>query len=309
MSILIICPNRESKPWLDDLTKVDPSIEYQIWPNVTSKDKVTFALTWQHPEGVFNDYPNLKCICSMGAGVDNLLRDPYLPESVPIVRLVDPGLAQAMFEYVCSSALFYVQNTALYQEQQAKKIWLEQPTKSLSETTIGIMGLGKIGEHCATQLSQLGFKVRGWSRNLKKINGVTSFAGNDQLLEFAKGTNILVCLLPLTEELTGILNLRLFKSLAEDACLINVARGAHLNEDDLIEALETNVLSCAFLDVFIQEPLPLEHVFWNNKKIHMTPHSSSITNTQAVAPQIINNYRLMCNSKPLLNQVNVKQGY
>jgi glyoxylate/hydroxypyruvate reductase A len=309
VSIIIICPNNNPKPWITALTSIDPSVDIQIWPSDKPKSEVTFALCWQPPRGILNDYPNLQCICSMGAGVDHLFKDRQLPSNVPIVRLVDPAMNQSMFEYISSAALFYLRNTALYQTQQLNKLWLEHPSKSLSKTTIGVMGLGQIGKFCAIKLSELGFTVKGWSKTSKTIEGVKTYTGDDGLVDFTKDISILVCLLPLTNELKGILNLKLFHSLPKGCCLINVARGEHLVESDLLTALSSKHLDSAFLDVFIEEPLPQDHPFWSQSNIQITPHCSSSTEPLSVAEQIINNYRLMKKSKKLINLVDINKGY
>lgn len=309
MSIILICPTKNPEPWITALTSIDPSIDIQIWPSDKPKTDVTFALCWQQPEGILNDYPNLQCICSMGAGVDHLLKDRQLPTTVPIIRLVDPELNQSMFEYISSAAFFYLRNTALYQTQQLNRQWLQHPTKSLSKTTVGIMGLGQIGKFCALKLSELGFSVKGWSKSSKALKGVTTYSGDEQLFEFTDNISILVCLLPLTNELKGILNLKLFQSLPKGGCLINVARGEHLVESDLLNVLSNKHLDSAFLDVFIEEPLPEEHPFWDQSKIQITPHCSSITEPRSVAEQVINNYRLMETSQKLNNIVDINKGY
>ena len=309
MSIIIICPSKNPAPWVKALRLIDTSIEIQIWPSDKAKADVTFALCWQQPEGVLNDYPNLQCICSMGAGVDHLFSDAKLPTNIPIIRVTDAKLNQAMFEYITSAAFFYLRDTATYQKQQNNKQWLQHPTKTVSKTTIGIMGLGQIGQYCAIKLSELGFNVSGWSKTLKSIKGVKSFSGNEQLYEFTKDVSILVCLLPLTTELKGVLNRRLLHSLPKGSCLINVARGEHLVELDLLDSLNNNHLASAFLDVFIEEPLPNTHPFWQQSNIHITPHCSSITDPQSVSAQILDNYRLMKASKQLNNIVDINQGY
>ena len=309
MSIIIICPNNNPEPWLTALTSIGLNIDVQIWPSDKPKSDITFALCWQHPEGILNDYPNLQCICSMGAGVDHLFKDRQLPTNVPIVRLVDPAMNQSMFEYISSAAFFYLRNIDLYQTQQLKKQWLQHPSKSVSKTTIGIMGLGQIGNFCAIKLSKLGFAVKGWSKTSKTIDGVNTYSGNEQLTEFATDISILVCLLPLTKELKGVLNLKLFQSLTKGSCLINVARGEHLVESDLLTVLSSKHLDSAFLDVFIEEPLPQEHPFWSQSNIQITPHCSSVTEPQSVAEQIINNYQLVKASKKLINLVDINKGY
>ena len=174
---------------------------------------------------------------------------------------------------------------------------------------IGIMGLGQLGADAAQKLSALGFKVAGWSRRPKDIAGVNSFNGQAELVEFLSGSQILICLLPLTAETTGILNRRTFEHLPPGAYVINVARGQHLNEKDLMAALDSGQLSGACLDVFEVEPLPPDHPFWRHPQIKVTPHISSLTFSKAVAPQIIENYRRSQTGKPLLNAVDLERGY
>ena len=309
MSIAIICTNKEPSPWLAALREQDPTLDLQVWPDEVAKQEVTFALCWKHPPGALREYPNLRCICSMGAGVDHLLADPELPANIPVVRLVDPKLSQAMFEYVSTVTLMYYRGLDVYREQQAQKRWLQQPQKEMRDLTVGVMGLGELGGDTAQRLAGLGFNVIGWSRSPKQLESVESFAGEQQLPQFLQRTNVLVCLLPLTSDTRGILNSQLFNLLPDGACLINVARGPHLVGEDLLEALDKGKLRIAYLDVFEQEPLPQQHPFWVHPKIMVTPHCSSITDPKSVAPQIIENYRRTENGAPLLHQIDIELGY
>jgi len=266
-------------------------------------------LSWKHPEGVLNDYPNLRCICSMGAGIDHMLSDAYLPQHLPVIRQVDPMLAQSMFEYTLTAVMHYFREFDAYQNQQRQTQWQPQPPKSMGQTTIGIMGLGQLGQYSAEKFSNMGFKVAGWSRSKKTIEGVDTYAGEHQLEPFLAQTDILICLLPLTDQTRNILNTELFNALPQGACLVNVARGEHLVEQDLIDALNAGQLRGACLDVFQQEPLPKQHPFWQHPQVLLTPHCSSITDPRSVAPQIVENYRLMKSGGVLLNQVDIKRGY
>lgn len=309
MAISIICPNRDPEPWVTALQETDPSLDIQVWPNEQQKTDIEFALCWKYPEGVLRDYPNLRCICSMGAGIDHLLNDAFFPKHLPVLRLVDPLLAQSMFEYIFTAAMHYFREFDVYQDQQRQLHWQQQTPRPISKTTIGIMGLGKLGVYSADRFSKAGFNVIGWSRSQKSIIGVKSYAGEKQLDQFLSQVDILICLLPLTDQTNGILNLERFNKLPKGACLVNVARGEHLVEEDLIIALNKGQLRGACLDVFREEPLPREHPFWRHEKILVTPHCSSITDPKSVAPQIVKNYRLMQKGKPLLNQVDVLRGY
>ena len=174
---------------------------------------------------------------------------------------------------------------------------------------IGIMGMGQLGADAARKLVQLDFKVAGWSRTPKSIDGVESYAGNEALDDFLSRSDVLICLLPLTAVTRGILNRGLFQKLPAGAYLINVARGAHLIEEDLVTALDAGHLSGACLDVFQTEPLPPDHPFWSHPNIMITPHISSITDPLAVMPQILDNYRSMKTGKPLKHVIDVDRGY
>ncbi len=308
MTISIICTNKNPEPWYLALKEIDPSLDIQIWPDENNKSVIEFALCWKQPEGILQDYPNLKCICSMGAGIDHLLSDSFFPKNLPVIRLIDPSLAQSMFEYIYTAAMYYLREFDLYQRQKNQIIWEQHQPKAISQTTIGIMGLGKLGEYCARKLSQAGFNIVGWARTKKQIEDVKTYT-SEQLEIFVSQTDILICLLPLTPQTVGILNSELFNITPKNSYLINVARGEHLVESDLITALNTGQLKGACLDVFTTEPLPQDHPFWTNDKIVITPHCSSITDPVSVAPQIVQNYRLMQSCKPLMNEVDLQRGY
>lgn len=309
MTLSIISTNKDPEPWVAALKAQDPTLDIRIWPDDGPEAEVEFALCWNPPEGVFAAYPNLRCICSMGAGVDRLLSDPDFPRAVPVTRIVDPDLAQSMFEYVAAAALFYFRDFDVYQRQQAQSDWAPQSPRAIGATTIGLMGLGQLGAYAATRFASLGFHVTGWSRSPRSVGGVTTYAGPAQLDAFLSRTDILICLLPLTDETRGILNLANLRKLPAGACLVNVARGEHVVDDDLLAALDEGHLRGAYLDVFRDEPLPRTHPFWQHDRIRLTPHCSSLTNPVSVAPQIIENYRRMMSGRSLLNQVDPDRGY
>ncbi|RZM81981.1 2-hydroxyacid dehydrogenase [Leptolyngbya iicbica] len=310
MTLLIVSPNRpDLNRWQQALQAIAPDLEMAIWPQVPTPEDVTFALAWQQPAGIWPQLPNLRCVSSFGAGVDHLLQDPDLPIALPIVRLVDPLLAQSMFEYIAAGVMGVLRDFDVYEAQQVAGIWQPHALTLSQHCTIGIMGLGQLGTYTAQKLVDLGFNVVGWARSPKQIAGVTAYVGDAQLPEFLQQTQILVCLLPLTPQTRDILNLHLFAQLPRAAYLINVARGAHLVEADLVEAIHAGYLRGACLDVFRQEPLPPSHPFWAHPQIRVTPHCSSITNPESVAPQIVENYRRSQAGEPLLNQVSRSRGY
>ena len=310
MTLLIVSPHRpDLSRWQLALQTCAPDLDIAVWPQVTVPEDITFALAWQQPAGIWQQLPNLRCVSSFGAGVDHLVQDADLPTDTPIVRLVDPWLAQSMFEYIAAAVMGILRDFDVYETQQSGGLWQSHPPTLSQHCTVGIMGLGQLGTYTAQKLVKLGFNVVGWARSPKQIEGVTAYSGDSQLPQFLQQTQILVCLLPLTAQTSDILNLDLLAQLPRPAYLINVARGAHLVEADLVEAIRAGYLRGACLDVFRQEPLPPTHPFWAHPRIRVTPHCSSITNPESVAPQIVENYRRSQAGEPLLNQVSRSRGY
>ncbi|MEO0867844.1 MAG: glyoxylate/hydroxypyruvate reductase A [Cyanobacteria bacterium J06642_11] len=306
MTLTLICPTKDSTPWVTAITAIAPHIDLRVWPDDGSRNEITFALVWAQPPGVFAQYPNLQVIASMGAGVDNLLQDTSIPDHVPVVRMVDPRLVSQMGDYVLAATLNHVRQFSIYMQQRQ---WHTLPPRNVDDVTVGVMGLGQIGKSVATRLGVVGFPVVGWSRRAKSIAGMQVFSGHQQLSDFLAASNVLVCLLPLTPETKNILNDTTLSQLPQGAYVVNVARGNHLVEEDLLSLVDNNYLAGACLDVFRQEPLPETHPFWNHPKILVTPHIASLTDPGSVAPQIVENYRRMVTGEPLLNQVDRQQGY
>jgi len=281
--------------------------EVRIWPDCGNKDDIECVIVWKHDEGVLNEFPNLKLIASYGAGVENILSDPALPEGVPITRFIDNTLSGQMAEFVLAAILNHRLHLNFYREQQAASHW--QGKDFLDEKNVTILGLGELGSTTAKLLNQNGYQVSGWSRSEKKIDGVKSYFSNEQLEESIFNADFVVCLLPLTSETHHILNSDLFKVMKKGAFLINVGRGDHLNENDLMDALYEGHLSGALLDVFSTEPLPQDHPFWKHPKIYITPHISSPTDKAKVARQILDNYYRLQSGSTLINQVDRQRSY
>ncbi len=292
MSILLVAQRRDMTPVKEALLKADPNLDIEIWPNVSDPKRITFAIAWNHPKDVFKQYPNLRMISSLGAGVDHLINDDSIPESVTITRVVAPTLTSDMSDYVMTAVLNYLRSTHIFYRQQERNEWNMILAKDKKAHTIGIMGLGELGRRTATDLVKIGLNVTGWARTKKEIDGVKTFTG-DQLDQFLAATNIVVCLLPLTSKTEDILNLELFKKLKKPAHVISVGRGKHLVEEDLIYALDADIIDSATLDVFREEPLPESHPFWNRKKIVITPHIASVSDPDEVAELLIDNYKRM----------------
>jgi glyoxylate/hydroxypyruvate reductase A len=286
-----------------------PQLELRVWPNAGDLAEVDYVLAWNHPPGFLTQFPRLRTIFSMGAGVDRLLLDPKLPANVPLVRMADPGLAVFMKEYVLMRVLHYHRDMPTYEHQQREALWRQLPPLETRQRRVGIMGIGQIGGACARALAEHGFDVRGWARSARTIAGVSVFAGQDRLPEFLSGVQILVCMLPLTAATHGILNADLFAKVARGAWLINLARGAHLVEADLLRALDSGQLSGATLDVFASEPLPREHRFWRDPRITITPHASALTRPETAVPRLVENIMRDQAGQPLLDMVDRSAGY
>jgi glyoxylate/hydroxypyruvate reductase A len=308
MSLLLIAPNRDLSKLSEELLELDPNLNVEIWPKVENKERITFAVAWNHPKKVMANYPNLKAVSSLGAGVNHLLDDEDLNEEISLSRLITPSLKNEIAEYVLQAVLAYRHHTPRYTDQKKEAFWDKHTLIPKQDSVIGIMGLGEMGLSAAELLVSNGYKVNSWSRSKKEVDGVTSFT-TQELDEFLEQTNILICLLPLTSSTDGILNLELFKKLRKPSYLINVGRGQHLVEEDLIYGIDTGVLSGAWLDVFQEEPLPENHLFWNRPKIMITPHVAAVTDPNEAARQILENYKRSLSGMELLNAVEREKGY
>jgi len=295
--------------WHAQLARLTQELEIRLWPEVGDPAEIDYALVWRPEPGLLATLPNLKLILSLGAGVDHLLGDPQLPRHLPIVRLVDPHMTDAMSEYVVLQVLRLHRHDLDYRVQQEARVWRELDQKNAADRRIGILGLGELGRDTARKLKALGFDVAGWSRGERAVAGIECHAGAAGLPELLGRSEILVCLLPLTAETEGILSARTLSLLPRGAALVNAARGAHLVEEDLIAALASGHISAAVLDVFRDEPLPADHPFWHHPRVVVTPHVAAFTNPATAAPIILDNIRRFEEGRPLLNRVDPARGY
>ncbi|WP_119169372.1 2-hydroxyacid dehydrogenase [Algihabitans albus] len=269
--------------WIPALRTALPGMEVRKWPEVGDPAEIDYALVWQPPEGFLASLPHLKAILSIGAGIDHLTRDPKLPRHLPLVRMVEPGLTSGMTEFVVMQSLFHHRRLLDYLDQQDRKVWRELAPVAAWQRRVGVMGLGELGADAVDRLVRLRFDVAGWSRSRRALPGAACFAGQEELPAFLARSDILVCLLPLTEETDSILNAQLFAQLPKGACVINVGRGEHLVEQDLLAALETGQIDSATLDVFRDEPLPPDSPFWSHPRVVVTPHIASMTIPETAA--------------------------
>ncbi len=309
MALLFRSPVDSATRWRARLGALMPGLEIRVWPDIGDPAAIDYALVWRPEPGLLAALPRLKLILSLGAGVDHILGDPYLPPRVPIVRLVDPYLTDAMSEYVVLQVLRLHRQDFDYRAQQQAGIWRELDQKNAGERPVGILGFGEIGQAAGRKLAALGFPVSGWSRRERPVAGFRTHAGPEGLARLLGESEILVCLLPLTAATEGILCARTFAALPSGAGLVNAGRGAHLVEQDLIPALDSGQLSGAALDVFGEEPLPPGHPFWHHPRILVTPHIAGTTNPATAAPIVLDTIRRFETGQPLLNQVDPALGY
>jgi len=287
-------------------------LDFRLWTpdgaNIGDPADIEFVLAWGPKKGAFKEFPNLKAIFCLGAGVDHLIgRD--LPDGVPVVRLVDPGLTRGMREYVIYWTLHYHRRFKEYADSAAAGEWRQLPQADTRKRRVGILGLGVLGADAAAHLCALEFDVAGWSRSAKALDGIESFHGTDGLAAFLARTEILVNLLPLTPETTGIINAENLSQLPKGAVVINAARGPHVVDDDLIRALDDGHIAAATLDVFHTEPLPDDHPFWAHPKINITPHAASLTVQETAAVAIADNIRRIRAGEPPAPIVDPETGY
>jgi glyoxylate/hydroxypyruvate reductase A len=295
--------------WRPLLGRLMPEYEFRFWPEIGNPAAIEYALVWQPEPGLLASLPNLKLIFGLGAGVDTLLRDPTLPRQVPLLRLVDPYMTDAMSEYVVLQVLRLHRQDLDYLAQQRAHLWEEREQKNAAERRVGILGFGTLGQDAARKLRALGFDVAGWSRTPREVPGFATFAGEAGFEQLLGRSEILVCLLPLTPATEGILNADAFARLPAGAAIVNAGRGGHLVEADLIPALDSEQLSAAVLDVVREEPLPADHAFWDHPRIVVTPHIAAETNPPTAASIIRESIRRFEAGLPLDNRVDPTRGY
>lgn len=298
------------KAWRDALLAIDSSLDIRIWPDIGNDTDIDVALVWKHPLGALKTLRSLKVIFSLAAGVDHILVDNDLNPAIPITRLVDHYMAKDIMQYVVGSVLHYVRRFDYWHQKQEEHLWQREPPFTFADEPVGVMGLGFLGGRAAKALLDVGLQVRAWrNTHLAHDERIECFVGKEQLAAFLTGTRVLVCMLPLTPTTSGLLSRAVFSQLPKGAYIINVGRGEHVVEKDLLEALETGQLSGATLDVFPEEPLPFTHAFWNHPKILVTPHVASVTNPVTAAPQVYENYRRVLAGQELTNRVSLVNLY
>ena len=288
--------------------------DLQVWPDrIGNPAGIVYACIWRAPHGLPMQFPNLKVMFNLGAGADHVLADPALPD-MPLVRAANPNLSMRVTEYCVLHALMFHRRQRLYDAQQREQVWKGHEQPAASEVTVGVMGLRVIGAHAAQTLARVGFKVVGWSASPKTILGIDAFAGPGELDAFLGKTEILVVLLPSTPATDGILDLSLFRKLKRDgaaggAFLINAGRGKLQVDADILRALDDGTLAGAALDVFPEEPLPLQSPLWTHPRVTVTPHNAGDVSPEAIVADIARQIGRFESGEPLEHLVDRKRGY
>jgi glyoxylate/hydroxypyruvate reductase A len=306
MRILFHASATKAAPWVDGLKAALPEAEVAEWaPGAPPAD---YAVVWAPPQQMLDEQQGLQALFNIGAGVDALMK-LRLPARMQVVRLDDAGMSVQMAEYVCHALIRHFRELDAYEGDVRAGKWSFRRPRLRAEYPVGVMGLGVLGARVARAVQHFEFPVNGWSRSPRPVEGVRCFAGPDQLDAFLAASRILVCLLPLTPDTENILNRGTLGRLMPGGYLINVARGGHLVEDDLVALLDRGHLAGATIDVLREEPPPAEHPFWRHPKITLTPHTSARTLREESIAQIVSKIRAMGRGEPVAGVVDPVRGY
>jgi len=295
--------------WEDALQAALPG---QAWAHADAPfdpDAVEVAIVANPRPASLQGLPNLKLIQSLWAGVDRLLCDPSLPADVPIGRLVDPAMSQAMAETALWAVLSLHRGHFVYAQQQREMRWEPLAQRRADEVRVLVLGLGQMGGSVAQRLAYNGYRVTGWSRHAAQRPGVVCRHGDDALPELLRQAQLVINLLPLTPATTGLFNARTLGRLPRGAGLVNLARGAHVVEADLLAALDSGQLAHAVLDVFSHEPLPVESALWRHPHVTVLPHVAALTDPRSAAAVVAANVNALRAGRPLQHLVDRQRGY
>jgi glyoxylate/hydroxypyruvate reductase A len=295
--------------WRAILARRAPNLGFHVWPETGAPIDVRYLVAWDIPDNVKVLFPGLEVIFATGAGIDHI-DFSRIPNEIPVVRMVEPGISAGMVEYAVLSVLGAHRHLIDYIAQQREGKWQELRVVPANTRTVGVMGTGVLGTRVLGALTPFQFKLRAWSRTSRSLgDNVTSFSGAAALDDFLRDCDILICLLPLTDETRGILDARCFAALPQNAVVINASRGGNLVEADLIAALDHGHLSGAVLDVTGVEPLPAGHPFWTHRRILLTPHIATMTQPETAAEVVLQNIERHLQGMPLFNVIDRRRGY
>ncbi|WP_249977022.1 2-hydroxyacid dehydrogenase [Vreelandella olivaria] len=300
-------PERGAR-WKELFAQHAPDIEFRQWPEVGDPNEIRYLLAWLPPENLMQRLPSLEVLFATSAGVDQF-DVASLPAELPVVRMLDPAIESGMIEYATFATLWLHRRMGDYVRQQRERRWQAHMLVPAVHRSVGVLGLGQLGSAIATHLAAYGFAVSGWARSPRQVPGVACHHGEEALDSFLSLSDILICVLPLTDATRGVLNKALFERLPEGAGLINIGRGEHLVDHDLTQALEDGYLSAAVLDVLSEEPPADDHPFWRDERILLTPHVAAMTQPDSAFPVLLDNLRRYQRGEPMIGRVDGKRGY
>lgn len=317
MSVLVSVKGDNAADWMAHFSAALPG-EAHVWDmqdgDASPLLEIDYAMVWGPQASLMARIPNVKAVFSLGAGVDHILNMGSVPAHVPVVRYVGADLTARMGEWVAQHCLMHLRQHTLFDAQQRSGVWRQHPQPGASEIRVGIMGLGVMGAHAAHVLKTIGFGVRGWSRTKKHIEGVTTFAGKEEIEPFLSGTDILVAILPHTPDTHHLIDGAKLKMLARDGALggpvfLNAGRGKTQVDADVLAALQDGTLKATSLDVFETEPLPASSPFWGLPNLFITPHAAAWSDRRDVVAYAAAQIRAHRAGHPLENVVDRSRGY
>ncbi|MBD8623920.1 2-hydroxyacid dehydrogenase [Pseudomonas sp. CFBP 13727] len=308
MTLLFKVPDERASAWKALFAQHAPDIPVRFWPDIGDPAQVRYFAAWQPPADLYDRFPQLQVVFATSAGVDQFDL-AHVPEAVSVVRMLDPGIAQGIIEYAGFAVLALHRQMPTYLQQQREGKWAIHPLLEAGKRRVGVMGLGNLGQAALNALRPFGFALSGWSRTLKTLPGVQCHGGREQLPDFLGSCDILLCLLPLTADTAGILDAQTFAALPAGASLINLGRGGHLVEADLLAALDSGHLGHAIVDVLEEEPPRSDHPFLSHPNIWLTPHIGAMTDPHSAFQVLLDNIRRHQRGEPMAGLVEPGTGY
>ncbi len=297
--------------WSQLLANESPDLDFRSHPDTGDSRDIIAALIWDHPLDDLKTLPNLRLVASLGAGVDHIVdKRELIPPGVQVTRIVDPAMTEQMTEWCIMAMLTHLRSWEQYRELQQQRQYTElHDIRIPQDVTVGVLGLGVMGGHCAGVLAAMGYRVRGWSRSPRTIDNVACFDGMESMKAFLQPCDVVICLLPLTNSTRNILNRESLSWVQPGCYVINAGRGQHIVEEDLIAAIDDGHISGAALDVQREEPMNPNNPLWFHPKIKTFPHIAAFTIPRTCVPQIAENYRRLVDGEPLINTVDLDREY
>lgn len=306
---LLLQVTRDSRPFIEEFARQMPELEVRAWPELGNPDDIEFAAVSRIPAGQLSRLRNLRLVISMLAGVEHLVDNPEISPDIPIVRSGAPDGDRMITEYVLLHVLRHHRQMPAYAVQQSQSLWRNLPQPPAEARSIGFLGLGLLGLAAAKAVRDHGFRVLAWTRSQREVEGIECHHGAGALSAFLGKVEILVNLLPATPETEGIVDAGFLAQLPTGAQFINIARGQHVVDADLLAALDAGQLAGATLDVFHEEPLPASSPLWRHPLVTVMPHAARKLFPGDSVPSIIENIRRFRSGQPLLMPVDRQRGY